>query len=59
MKKTFLTLFFIIFSTNLYASNIKRFILLVGVFGAWKSWFDKVEGVIETISGYSGGHVKP
>ena len=27
-------------------------------FGVWKESFDKVEGVIKTISGYSGGHIK-
>ena len=58
MKKTFLTLFFIILSTNLYGSNIKKVYFAGGCFWCMEESFDKVEGVIETISGYSGGHVK-
>ncbi len=58
MKKIFLTLFFIIFSTNLYSSNIKKVYFAGGCFWCMEESFDKVKGVIETISGYSGGHVK-
>ena len=58
MKKIFLTLFFIILSTNLYASNIKKVYFAGGCFWCMEESFDKVKGVIETISGYSGGHVK-
>ena len=58
MKKIFLTYFFIIFSTNLYASNIKKVYFAGGCFWCMEESFDKVKGFIETISGYSGGHVK-
>ena len=58
MNKILLTLFFIILSTNLYASNIKKVYFAGGCFWCMEESFDKVEGVIETISGYSGGHVK-
>ena len=46
------------FITNLYASNIKKVYFAGGCFWCMEESFDKVEGVIETISGYSGGHVK-
>ena len=58
MKKIFLTLFFIILSTNLYASNTQKVYFAGGCFWCMEESFDNVEGVIETISGYSGGHVK-
>ena len=58
MKKIFLILFFIILSQNLYASNTKRVYFAGGCFWCMEESFDKVDGVIETISGYSGGHIK-
>ena len=42
MKKIFLTLFFIILSTNLYTSNIKKVYFAGGAFGVWEESFDKV-----------------
>ena len=58
MKKIILTLLLIILSTNLYASNIQKVYFAGGCFWCMEESFDKVRGVIETISGYSGGHVK-
>jgi len=58
MKKIFLILFFIILSQNLYASNTKKVYFAGGCFWCMEESFDKVDGVIETISGYSGGHIK-
>ena len=58
MKKIFLTLFFIIFSTNLYPSNIKKVYFAGGCFWCMEESFDKIDGVIKSISGYSGGTLK-
>ena len=58
MKKIFLILFFIILSQNLYASNNKKVYFAGGCFWCMEESFDKVDGVIETISGYSGVHIK-
>ena len=45
-------------SSNLYAANIKKIYFAGGCFWCMEESFDKVEGVVKTISGYSGGHVK-
>ena len=58
MKKICLILFFIIISPNLYASNIQKVYFAGGCFWCMEESFDKVEGVVKTISGYSGGHIK-
>ena len=58
MRKIFLVLFFITLSPNLYASSTQKVYFAGGCFWCMEESFDKVEGVIETISGYSGGHVK-
>ena len=58
MKKIFSTLFYLILSSNLYATNIQKVYFAGGCFWCMEESFDKVEGVIKTISGYSGGHVK-
>ena len=55
MKKIFLTLFFIIFSTNLYASNIQKVYFAGGCFWCMEESFENLNGVEEVISGYSGG----
>ena len=47
MKKIFLTLFFIILSTNLNASNIKKVYFAGGCFWCMEESFDKVDGVIK------------
>ena len=57
MKKIFLTVLFLILSSNLQAANVKKVYFAGGCFWCMEESFDKVEGVIETISGYSGGHV--
>ena len=38
--------------------QFKRLTLQEDVFGAWKESFDKVDGVIKSVSGYSGGNLK-
>ena len=58
MKKIFLIVFFLVFSSNLSAKNISKVYFAGGCFWCMEESFDKVNGVIKTISGYSGGHVK-
>ena len=58
MRKIFLITYFILFNSNLYASNISKVYFAGGCFWCMEESFDKVEGVIKTTSGYSGGHVK-
>ena len=38
--------------------SIKKHILQVAVFGAWKNHLTIINGVIKSISGYSGGHTE-
>ena len=58
MKKTLLIVFFLLLPTNLNAENISKVYFAGGCFWCMEESFDKVNGVIKTISGYSGGHVK-
>ncbi len=58
MKKTLLIIFFLSFPVNLNTENISKVYFAGGCFWCMEESFDKVEGVIKTISGYSGGHVK-
>ena len=58
MKKIFLTLFFLTLSSNLNAIYTQKVYFAGGCFWCMEESFDNVQGVIKTISGYSGGHVK-
>ena len=58
MKKIFLTLLFLTLSSNSNAINTQKVYFAGGCFWCMEESFDKVKGVIKTISGYSGGHVK-
>tara|TARA_Y100000992_G_C21262281_1_gene491936 strand:- start:948 stop:1520 length:573 start_codon:yes stop_codon:yes gene_type:complete len=58
MKKIFIILWFIIFSQYLHAANTQKVYFAGGCFWCMEESFDNVEGVIKTISGYSGGHIK-
>ena len=57
MKKVLIIIVFLIHS-NLNAGENKKAYFAGGCFWCMEESFDKVNGVIETISGYSGGHVK-
>ena len=57
MKKVFLILI-CFFHINLYAEENKTVYFAGGCFWCMEESFDKVEGVISVISGYSGGHLK-
>ena len=58
MKKIFLTLFFLTLSSNLNAINTQKVYFAGGCFWCMEESFDKVEGVRDVISGYSGGTTK-
>ena len=58
MKKIFLTLLFLTLSSNSNAINTQKVYFAGGCFWCMEESFDKVKGVIKTISGYSGGHIK-
>ena len=57
MKKVLIILVFF-FHTNLYAEENKKVYFAGGCFWCMEESFDKVEGVISVVSGYSGGHIK-
>ena len=57
MKKILL-IFIYLFHFNLYANENKIAYFAGGCFWCMEESFDKVEGVISVVSGYSGGHIK-
>ena len=58
MKKALLIIFFLLIPANLNAESVSKVYFAGGCFWCMEESFDKVDGVIKTISGYSGGHVK-
>ena len=57
MKKVLIILI-CFFHINLYAEENKKIYFAGGCFWCMEESFDKVEGVISVVSGYSGGHLK-
>jgi peptide-methionine (S)-S-oxide reductase len=57
MKKVFL-IFVCLFHINLYADENKKAYFAGGCFWCMEESFDKIDGVISVVSGYSGGHLK-
>ena len=57
MKKV-LIIFIILFHFNLNAVENKKVYFAGGCFWCMEESFDQVKGVISSISGYSGGHLK-
>ena len=57
MKKV-LIIFVCLFHFNLQAAENKKAYFAGGCFWCMEESFDQVKGVISTISGYSGGHLK-
>ena len=57
MKKVLLILI-CFFHTNLFAEENKKVYFAGGCFWCMEESFDKVDGVISVVSGYSGGHLK-
>ncbi len=58
MKKICILIIFLTIFTKLYADNNRKVYFAGGCFWCMEESFDQVEGVINTISGYSGGHIK-
>ena len=59
MKKKFLSIFiFLIFFNQGHAQNIKTAYFAGGCFWCMEEAFEKIDGVLEVISGYSGGTTK-
>ena len=58
MKKYFIIITIVLFSLATHAEENKKANFAGGCFWCMEESFDKVEGVISTISGYSGGHIK-
>ena len=56
MKKIFFFIF--LFQTSLFAQNLEKAYFAGGCFWCMEESFEKKEGVIEVISGYSGGTTK-
>jgi len=56
MKKVFIILIFLL-NINSYAEENKKVYFAGGCFWCMEESFEKVEGVISVISGYSGGHL--
>ena len=57
MKKIFLFVTILSFSFNLYAEEKKAY-FAGGCFWCMEESFDQIDGVLSSISGYSGGHLK-
>ena len=58
MKKFFITIIICLFNLVSHAEENKRAYFAGGCFWCMEESFDKVDGVISTISGYSGGRLK-
>ena len=58
MNKIIILITFILFQNKLYSSEIKKVYFAGGCFWCMEESFDKVKGVLKSVSGYSGGHLK-
>ncbi len=58
MTRFFLIIIFFLYYSNAHPSDIKKAYFAGGCFWCMEESFDQVAGVISTISGYSGGHLK-
>ena len=58
MKKVFVILVFFLISNLANAKNINETYFAGGCFWCMEDFFEKVEGVKEVISGYSGGKIE-
>ncbi|MDC0472464.1 peptide-methionine (S)-S-oxide reductase MsrA [Pelagibacteraceae bacterium] len=57
MKKIIFFVTIILFQINASASNYEKVYFAGGCFWCMEESFDKIEGVISVVSGYSGGHL--
>ena len=58
LKKFLYIILFLLFTNLSYAQDYKKAYFAGGCFWCMEESFDKVEGVISVVSGYSGGHIK-
>tara|TARA_B100001059_G_C17741613_1_gene531967 strand:+ start:87 stop:659 length:573 start_codon:yes stop_codon:yes gene_type:complete len=58
MKKIIFFIIVILFQNKLYASEFKKAYFAGGCFWCMEESFDKIDGIIKSTSGYSGGHLK-
>ena len=58
MKKIIFIITIIFFKINVQAANYEKAYFAGGCFWCMEESFDKVDGVVKSISGYSGGHLK-
>ena len=58
MKKYFIIISFFVSSSFANAQDFKKAYFAGGCFWCMEESFDQINGVISTISGYSGGHLK-
>ena len=58
MKKYLFIILIFLISTSAQSKNFKKVYFAGGCFWCMEESFDGVEGVLSTVSGYSGGHLK-
>ena len=58
IKKIIFFIIVILFQNKLYASEFKKAYFAGGCFWCMEESFDKIDGIIKSTSGYSGGHLK-
>ena len=58
MKKFIFFIYFLTLCPSLTLAENKKAYFAGGCFWCMEESFDKVEGVIKSVSGYSGGHLK-
>ena len=56
MKK--ILFFILLFQTSLFAQDLEKAYFAGGCFWCMEESFDQIKGVVSSISGYSGGHLK-
>ena len=58
MKKIILILFIYFINLSVFATETKKAYFAGGCFWCMEESYDQVDGVLSSISGYSGGHLK-
>ena len=58
MKKIILILFIYFINQSVFATETKKAYFAGGCFWCMEESYDQVDGVLSSISGYSGGHLK-
>jgi|TARA_B100001093_G_scaffold517182_1_gene597979 peptide-methionine (S)-S-oxide reductase len=58
MRNFFILIFILILPNNGYTSDLQKAYFAGGCFWCMEESFDKINGVVKTVSGYSGGSLK-